>query len=117
MSGYASYRAGLAAEDAVADHYVRTGHEIAARRWRSAGGEIDLILRKDGNVIFVEVKSARTLDAAVAALSPRQVARICASAEIFLGGEPAGLATPARIDVALVAADGAFQVLENAISA
>jgi putative endonuclease len=117
MSGYSSYRKGLAAEDTVADHYAAGGYQVVARRWRSDAGEIDLILRKNDNVIFVEVKAARTLANAAHALSPRQAQRIYSSAEIFLDGEPLGLATPSRIDVALVAANGTLEVLENVVSA
>ena len=43
MSGLTSYHAGLAAESAVETHYLRTGHVISDRRWRGAGGEIDLV--------------------------------------------------------------------------
>ena len=117
MRGANAYRDGVAAEQAVAQHYERQGHHIAARRWRSAAGEIDLIARKDGNVIFIEVKKSRSHAQAAQALSPRQMQRIYGAAEIFLGGEPAGLDSAARIDVALVDRQGKISILENAICA
>lgn len=117
MTGQVSYLSGLAAEDAVAADYQRRGMRVAARRWRGPGGEIDLILRDGAAVIFVEVKKGRDFAAAAARVSPRQLARIQASAAAFLGGEPAGQLTEARIDVALVDAQGALEVLENAAMA
>ncbi len=114
MSGAVSYYGGEAAEDAVARHYEETGHELAARRWRSPAGEIDLILRKDGEVVFVEVKRARDLAIAAERLGARQIGRILQAAEAFLGGEPGGTDTPSRIDVALVDGTGRIAVIENA---
>ena len=38
MSGTTSYHAGVAAEDCVARHYAKSGHAIAARRWRGKAG-------------------------------------------------------------------------------
>lgn len=117
MGGMTAYRSGLAAEECVARRYRRQGHEIAARRWRSKAGEIDLILRKDGNVIFVEVKKSRSFEHAALALSERQIARIYSSAAIFLDGEPNGQNSNARFDVALVDAGGDIRIIENAICA
>ncbi len=114
MSGTVAFHGGMAAEEAVARHYERTGHEIAARRWRSPAGEIDLIARKDGGVVFVEVKRARDVARAAERLGPRQVGRILQAAEHFLAGEPAGADSPSRIDVALVDGTGRIEVIENA---
>jgi putative endonuclease len=117
MSGSLAYHSGLAAEDSVANLYERTGHAITAKRWRSAAGEIDLIVRKNDNVIFIEVKKSKTHDQAAQALRPAQIARIYNSAAMFLEGEPLGQNTDARFDVALVDATGAISILENAICA
>lgn len=117
MSGTTSYHGGLAAEQAVARYYQSLGHEIAASRWRSKAGEIDLIVRKDGVVVFVEVKKSKSFDRGAVRLSPRQIARIYDSAAMFLEGEPFGQNTDARFDVALVNSGGEISVLENAICA
>ncbi len=114
MSGYVSYRAGLAAEDGVEAHYRQTGHKVAARRWRCAAGEIDLIMRADETVVFVEVKRAKDFDRAVARLGTRQLDRIYRAASVFLGTEPKGQDTDTRFDVALVNETGAMRVIENA---
>ncbi len=40
----------------MADHLSNEGWVVEARNWRGAGGEIDLIVSRDGAVRFVEVK-------------------------------------------------------------
>lgn len=115
MSGSTSYHSGVAAENSVALMYERSGHQIAARRWRSKAGEIDLIARKGADVIFIEVKKSKTHDRAAHALGAVQIERIYNSAAMFLEGEPMGQNTNARFDVALVDASGAISILENAI--
>ncbi|MCU0901997.1 MAG: YraN family protein [Cypionkella sp.] len=117
MSGRRSYHAGLSAEDQVAQLYDRAGCAVVARRWRGPCGEIDLIARDGAEVIFIEVKQASSHARAAERLTPRQMARIYASAECFLGGEPAGAHTPARFDVALVDGMGRIEVMENAFAA
>ena len=84
------------------------------RRWRGQGGEIDLILRDGDGLIFVEVKQSRCLARAAESLSHRQMQRICASAEEFLGTQPRGSLTDVRFDLALVDQRGDMQIIENA---
>ncbi len=117
MSGLTGYRAGLSAEAAVEARYVRSGHAVAARRWRGKAGEIDLILHDGDGFIFVEVKKSRGAAAAAARLSVRQMQRICLAAQEFLADAPCGLDTPMRLDVALVDAVGRIEVIENAFGA
>lgn len=117
MSGAGSWHAGLAAERAVARHYRDCGRAIAAERWRGRGGEIDLIVRDGGKVIFIEVKHSATHAAAAERLSARQRARIYDAAAEFLAGEPGGQLTEAQFDVALVDQLGQIAVIENAFAA
>lgn len=114
MSGLTSYHAGLAAEGAVESHYVRSGHVISDRRWRGAGGEIDLIARNGDVLIFIEVKKSRDFARAAEQLSQRQMTRIYNTASEFLAGEPSGQDTNVRFDVALMDGTGQIQVIENA---
>jgi len=112
--GRAAHYAGASAEMRIAQDYERRGFAIARRRWRGAGGEIDLIVRDGSGLIFVEVKKSRSFARAAEGLSIRQMRRICASAEEFLGSEPLGSLTEVRFDVALVDGTGALQIIENA---
>lgn len=114
VRGSVSYHAGHSAENAVASDYEQRGFAIARRRWRGAGGEIDLIARNGDGLVFVEVKKSRSFEAAAARISARQIERIYASAAQFLESEPAGQLTNVRFDAALVDASGAVQIIENA---
>lgn len=116
MTGAVSHHAGLAAEAAVAQMYERCGRPIAARRWRTGAGEIDLIARDGAEVIFIEVKKSRSHAEAALHLTRRQMARIHASASEFLAQEPAGQDTASRFDVALVDAAGRIEIIENAFA-
>lgn len=112
--GRTSFHAGIAAELQIAQDYERRGFSIARRRWRGAGGEIDLIVRNGTGFIFVEVKQSGSFARAAESLSARQMQRIYASAEEFLGTEPLGCLTEVRFDVALVDGVGDLQIIENA---
>ena len=114
--GLRNHLAGHAAEASVARHYEDRGIAIAARNWRGSGGEIDLVGRDGEQVIIVEVKHSKTHDLAAAHVSHAQVARIFRTVEEFLGGEPLGLLTDVRIDLALVDGLGRIEVIENAFA-
>ncbi len=114
VKGSVSYHAGQAAENSVAADYESRGFKVCHRRWRGAGGEIDLIVRDAQGLVFVEVKKSQTFDSAAARISKRQIDRICASAAQYLAREPSGQLTNVRFDAALVDATGAVQIVENA---
>ncbi|MGL4236648.1 YraN family protein [Tabrizicola sp.] len=114
--GLQNYHAGHAAEGSVARHYEDRGIAICARNWRGLTGEIDLIGRRGDEVIFVEVKQSRSHDLAASHLSQAQIGRIFATVDEFLAGEPKGLLTDVRIDLALVDGLGRIDVLENAFA-
>jgi len=112
--GKAAFHAGVAAENRIAQDYERRGFSVARKRWRGKGGEIDLVIRDGADLIFVEVKQSRDFARAAQSLSARQMQRIYASAEEYLGQEPNGSLTNVRFDVALVDGSGATQIIENA---
>lgn len=112
--GRLAWHSGAAAEVSVERLYLRRGLQVAARRWRKGGGEIDLILRDGAGLVFVEVKKARDFARAADRISDRQIARIHAGASLFLAEEPLGELTPCRFDVALVNDVGETRILEGA---
>lgn len=114
--GRRNHHAGHAAEDQVARAYEATGHRVRARRWRGGEGEIDLVLEKDGEIVFVEVKASRTHAAAAHAVGPRQIARLLRSAEAYVGRLATGSLTPMRFDVALVDRVGRLDIIPNALA-
>ncbi len=113
MTGAVSYHAGFVAEAAVADHYIRNGASLVASRWRGDGGEIDLVMRQGSCLIFVEVKKSRSHARAAERVSRRQLERIYAAASEFLAGEPMGLDSEVRFDVATMDEIGRIEILEN----
>ena len=97
--------------------YQDSGRSVAATRWRSSAGEIDLIARDGAEVIFIEVKQSRSHAEAAEHLSRRQMTRIYDAASLFLAGEPDGQNTSSRFDVALVDGQGRIEIIENAFAA
>jgi putative endonuclease len=114
--GLTNYLAGHAAEASVGRHYEDRGIAICARNWRGNTGEIDLIGRDGDVVVFVEVKHSKTHDLAASHLSQAQIGRIFATVEEFVSGEPKGLLTDVRIDLALVDGQGRIDIVENAFA-
>ena len=115
LRGRQNHAAGLAAETRVEDFYGRLGARKVATRWRGKSGEIDLIFREGATYIFVEVKSSKTFDGAMAALSQRQMGRIMATAEEFCATLPSGSLTDMRFDVALLDRAGGLKIIEGAV--
>ena len=117
VRGSVSYHAGQSAELCVAADYERRGFTITHRRWRGAGGEIDLIARDADGIVFIEVKKSSSHARAAERLSQRQLARIYRSAEDFIGHLPAGSNTDCRVDVALLDQQGQIDILPNVLCA
>jgi putative endonuclease len=114
VRGAGAWASGAAAEEAVSRYYERDGAILAARRWRSPFGEVDLLVREGATVVVIEVKKARSLDEAATRLSRRQMDRLCAAAALFCEGEPRGSLTDLRFDLALVDGMGRVRVIPNA---
>ena len=111
-----SYHAGQAAEFQVARYYERDGWHVLQHRFKSAAGEIDLVLCRDDTVLFVEVKRARTHDIAASRISLQQIARINQSVEIFVSEHLSGQNFEMRMDAALVDQKGEIQIIPNALA-
>ncbi|HZN54202.1 MAG TPA: YraN family protein [Candidatus Polarisedimenticolaceae bacterium] len=107
-------RHALGAEgEAVAERWLRgAGLVVVARRFRTRGGEIDLIVRDGGVLVFVEVKLRSREDfgrpaEAVTAVKQRRLARAAALYLTTSGGSDG----PCRFDVVEVRpAPGAWAV-------
>ncbi|MFD1913882.1 YraN family protein [Halodurantibacterium flavum] len=117
MNGSRNFHAGRVAEERVADSYRRSGHQVAASRWRGKSGEIDLILSSPEGLVFVEVKKSTSFARAAENLGARQIRRLFNAAQEFLGVRGFTLDTPMRFDVALVDGAGNIDILPNALCA
>ena len=83
-----AYSSGLEAEWLAAALLRLKGYRILARRFSASGGEIDLVARRGGTLVFVEVKSRPGLDEARAAISADKRRRVSRAARAFLGRLP-----------------------------
>lgn len=99
--------AGDAAEERAARHLAAHGLAIVARNYRTRLGEIDLIAREGGTLVFVEVRQRASdrFGGAAASVDHRKRARIEAAAGLYLARlahEP-----PCRFDVITLEGDRA----------
>jgi putative endonuclease len=83
------HRRGHLSEWVAAGFLAAKGYRILARRWKTPGGEIDLIALRGRRLAFVEVKYRLTLADAEAAITPRQRRRIRHGASLWLARHPA----------------------------
>jgi len=59
MSTEAGNRLGQAGERLAAEHLARLGYEIVERNYRTRWGELDIVARTSGALVFCEVKTRR----------------------------------------------------------
>jgi putative endonuclease len=83
-------RVGAWGENLAADYLLAKGYELVARNARTEAGEIDLIVRKDGLLSFVEVKTRRNdnYGAPEEAITPVKQQRMADAAELWLAAHP-----------------------------
>src|ERR1700761_7818730 len=97
----AAFKLGLSAESRAAMLLLAKGYRIAARRWKTPVGEIDIVARRRRELVFVEVKARDTLDLAAESVSPRTQRRTIAAAEYWMAHHPADGDCFGRFDVML----------------
>jgi putative endonuclease len=110
---------GKLGEELACAELQRRGYAIAARRFRSRFGEIDIVTERDGVVVFVEVKArrSRAFGHAAESVSSFKRRRIAAVALDYLAWS-GRVASRCRFDV--IAIDGigtpamTIRVIENA---
>lgn len=113
----ASARPTIAAdgERLAAEHLIRRGYEIVARNARTRFGEIDLIARRPGTLIFVEVKTRRisgNAGTALDAFSSQKVRQVRRLAAAWLAETPSRpRAEELRFDAVAVTLDRGGQLL------
>src|SRR5262252_3714936 len=96
----AAFQRGISAESRAA---LSKAYRILARRWKTPFGEIDIVARRRGVVVFVEVKARASIDEAVEAVTDRTKHRVIAAAEPWLARHPQHANGGVRFDVIVVA--------------
>ncbi len=100
-------RAGDHGEDIALQYLSRRGYELVERNYRTRYGEIDLILRQNATLVFVEVKLRRGAGFGdpIEAVTPRKQESIRRLAEQYIA-EVQPSFDEARFDVVGVLAGG-----------
>jgi putative endonuclease len=117
-------RLGARGEQLAADWYVARGYSLVARNWRCREGELDLVVARDGELVFCEVKtrSSDRFGAPAEAVTHTKQRRLRQLAAMFLaeqaatGGEALSYRrgrSGIRFDVAAVMG-GRVEVIEAA---
>jgi putative endonuclease len=101
-SGARARRTGRASEIVAAFWLMAKGWRILAMNLKTHGVEIDLLARKGGVLAVVEVKARATLDAALAAVTPDQQARLH-RAGLALAARPQSTGLSLRLDLVALA--------------
>jgi putative endonuclease len=105
---------GRQAEERVASQCRSQGFSVLARRLRTKSGEIDLVVADRATLVFIEVKSRKSLAEAAYSIPPRQQARLLDAASAALALHEDWQRPNTRFDVALVC-QGAIEHIEDAI--
>ena len=119
--GY-TQRTGNDAELRACQYLTQQGLKLIARNFHCRYGEIDLIMRHQQTIVFVEVryrKADSLVDGAESISSVKQT-RLLKSACYYLQQNKITDAVPARIDVVAVTSHGSthqFDWIQNAIEA
>ena len=101
---------GAQAEAAACAYLQRHGLQLVERNYRCVHGEIDLIMREQQTLVFVEVRfrTGTRFGGAAASVDARKQARLTATALHYLQRHPGAHRQPCRFDVvALTAGIGA----------
>ncbi len=108
-------RVGTEQETKVQEYLQTQGYEILARNFYTKHGEIDLVAKKDGYLVFVEVKyrTDERFGAPEEAVDYRKQKKIIAAAQYYLYKNRIPFDTPCRFDVAGVTGDE-IRITENA---
>ncbi|WP_333592538.1 YraN family protein [Brevundimonas sp.] len=101
--GGRAWREGHAAEWIAALWLMLKGYRILGFRLKSRAGEIDILARRGRVLAVVEVKRRKTMQAALAALTPHQTARLVAAAQQVVRGRKALQALEIRLDLVALA--------------
>lgn len=97
---------GRLGEDAVCRLLEQRGHEILARNYHKRCGEIDIISKCGGFVVFTEVKSRKhgSMISGLEAVDSRKQEKIVRTADLWLSENDIGLQP--RYDIAEVTLSG-----------
>lgn len=94
---------GREGEDFATRYLTEAGFEIVDRNWRCTDGEVDIVARGEGYLVFVEVKTRSSIGSGhpLEAITPTKITRMTRVAYRWLDEHP-GPFEPIRLDVVSV---------------
>lgn len=106
---------GDAAEERACRHLDRSGFTIVERNYRTKSGEIDIVARKGGVLVFVEVRSLEVSDFGTPeeSVTPAKRRRIVGAARHYLSNVPSSSWREARFDVIAIEGSGDAAALRH----
>lgn len=79
---------GRLAEEAGARFLLEQGYELLERNWRCRSGEIDIIAKKEGVIVIVEVRSrslhSERYGTPAESITPRKIKQVRETATVYL---------------------------------
>ena len=109
LQGLNAYLSGRAAELKACSFLQNKGYKLVAKNTRTTRGiganEIDLIMKKDKTLVFIEVKKRTNITDSAYAITPAMQKRIYRAAEIFLAKHPEFQNYFCRFDALLICDD------------
>lgn len=108
-----SYLKGVKSEDLVAQHFESVGFSLIKKRYKTKYGEIDLILRKNQSILFVEVKSRNKNVSLDNVITQKQLMRNYSAAEFFLSENYQYQDYECQFDLVIVMRNKIFQHIKN----
>ncbi|MBE0602141.1 MAG: YraN family protein [Deltaproteobacteria bacterium] len=100
--------AGLAAEERACRHLEREGFAVVERNFRVPGGEIDIVARRGGLLVFVEVRSREgaAFGSPEETVGMKKRLRVVSAARRYLADAPPDSWQEARFDVIAIEGSG-----------
>jgi putative endonuclease len=115
MQRLTHYEKGLRAEEKALFFLESKGYECLSKRYKRKGGEIDLIVKKQDVLIFVEVRLRKNIFDAGESITIQKQERLTSVATHFIIQELQGRGySYYRFDVVLIDQKGTIVHIENA---
>jgi putative endonuclease len=105
---------GNAAEDLASEYLISQGLKIVQRNFYSRFGELDLIMRDQDSLVFVEVKQRRAgINHAIESITPAKQRKMVKTAQFYL--LKLGRDVNCRFDAVVINEWGQIEWLKNII--
>lgn len=97
-----STRKGQKGEQRAVHYLQRHGFTILGRNLRLGRGELDIVARQGDLLVFVEVKTHKTVESALLAVHPDKCSRLLSAAQIWLAQHPDMTGLQCRFDLIII---------------